>query len=842
MSSVIRIGCLAFFLILTLSIHPTFAATILVPADYATIQGAIDAAVDGDDILVAPDIYVENIDFLGKWIILQSEAGAEATVIDGGQSGSIVTFASHDIDEATIKGFTITNGTGTYDPDIGRNCGGGIYCLSSSPSIMNCVIAGNSINGFGAGIYCSADSSPLVEACTITENTADGWGGGFSCTGRSSPTIINCIISNNDSTPGYGGGISIKDSSTALIKNCSIMNNIALNGGGIGCDTYSSALIKNCLILENIATWRGGGIFCYDHSNPTITNCTLSGNAGDQGGGIHAGRNSTPIVTSCILWGDSGMLGPQEIYLREGGSIVITFSDVQEGWTGEGNIEADPLFTGPDDFHLESGSPCIDAGDPDPLSADDCFPPSMGTEHNDMGAFGGPGACGFMGCPDLDLDLYQDIACGGSDCDDSNPDINPSGEEHCDEIDWDCTGDPFDKDIDEDGFIDGDPACMGDDCDDSDPAIYPGAPEICNGEDDDCDEIVPADETDGDGDGWIACAECDDTDPQISPDMAEGLLKGNCSDEVDNDCDGLTDFLDPVCRPFWVPSAYPTIQEGIDAAEDGGLILVDQGTYSGDIGFNGKAITLKSSYGAFVTTIEGDGSVVTFNSGESMDTILDGFTITGGTGTKEYVPGSITIHRGGGILFMDSSPIIVNCVITQNRFTSDDEYDFGFGGGIYCNNSSPTITNCIISNNGSDQVICVGGGLFCENMSMPLITHCTFRGTPYDAYVIGSYADMSSLPIFTNCILWSPWHSFLVTTVLGQAIISYSDVKGGWPGAGNIEADPRFVDAGNGDYHITAASPCINAGTAVLVSKDIDGEWRQVFSGFDMGADEYWSE
>lgn len=71
-------------------------------------------------------------------------------------------------------------------------------------------------------------------------------------------------------------------------------------------------------------------------------------------------------------------------------------------------------------------------------------------------------------------------------------------------------------------------------------------------------------------------------------------------------------------------------------------------------------------------------------------------------------------------------------------------------------------------------------------------------------------------------------------------MVSYSDVQGGWVGTGNIDADPYFVDPENGDFHLTVESPCIDAGVPVMISKDIDGEWRQIFTGFDMGSDEYW--
>ena len=167
-----------------LIVTPALAATIRVPADQPTIQAGIDAVVDGDFVLVAPGTYVENIDFLGKAITLQSEQVADVTVIDGNQNGSVVTFSSGETEETAIDGFTIRNGNGTFCSKDYTN-GGGIYCTYSSPMIMNCVITDNNISSGrprGGGIYCDY-SSPTIENCTIIGNIAtdraDGYGGGI---------------------------------------------------------------------------------------------------------------------------------------------------------------------------------------------------------------------------------------------------------------------------------------------------------------------------------------------------------------------------------------------------------------------------------------------------------------------------------------------------------------------------------------------------------------------------------------------------------------------------------------------------------------------------------------
>ena len=161
-------------------------------------------------------------------------------------------------------------------------------------------------------------------------------------------------------------------------------------------------------------------------------------------------------------------------------------------------------------------------------------------------------------CVDLDGDGSWDVACGGWDCDDLNPIIHLGAEEFCDEVDWDCTGDPLDRDFDGDGHIDGDLLCMGDDCDDLDPYTYPGAPELCDDKDNDCDGMI---EADVDVDGWMDCeGDCDDADPEINPGAVE-----TCDDGIDNDCDGLVDDDDMDCAPYILEMdvSYSTVGPGM---------------------------------------------------------------------------------------------------------------------------------------------------------------------------------------------------------------------------------------------------------------------------------------
>ena len=186
------------------SLESTFGdggdSVILVPDDYPTIQEGIDAAVNGDTVLVSPGTYVENIDFLGKAITVISSNGPEVTIIDGGNPvnpdyGSVVIFSKGEGLDSVLDGFTVTNGNGTlyhiddYDPA----CGGGIFCVNASPTIKNNIITNNNIEyGTGGGIFCN-NSSIIIDNNIIQGNYAPSGGGGIECK-YGSPTITDNSI------------------------------------------------------------------------------------------------------------------------------------------------------------------------------------------------------------------------------------------------------------------------------------------------------------------------------------------------------------------------------------------------------------------------------------------------------------------------------------------------------------------------------------------------------------------------------------------------------------------------------------------------------------------------
>ncbi|MBI4832657.1 MAG: matrixin family metalloprotease [Candidatus Lindowbacteria bacterium] len=267
-----------------------------------------------------------------------------------------------------------------------------------------------------------------------------------------------------------------------------------------------------------------------------------------------------------------------------------------------------------------------------------------------------------------------------------------------------------------------------------------------------------------------------------------------------------------------VPDNYTTIQAALDAACNGTIVIVRDGTYKGagnkNLSFRNKAIVLRSENGPkhCIIDCEQNGRAADIGSLTSGATI-DGFTIINGYRSGDY---------GGGIKCTGGSPTITNCIIRDNWASIH-------GGGICVYSGSPTITNCIITGNLTDGS---GGGIYAvSGAASPTIKNCTISGnlaTSGGGLYCGSGFTM------TNCILWGDSPNE-ISGATGTT--TYSDIQGGRAGTGNIDADPLFV--GDGDYHLTSGSPCIDTGTNSGVTDDIDGNPRPLDSGYDMGADEF---
>lgn len=397
----------------------TFAAMIHVPVDQPTIQSGIDAAEDGDTVLVSDGIYIGegnvNVSFSGKQITVKSRNGAEATIIDCEETPNTRGFIFQDKEthDSVLDGFTIKNGV--------HDLGGGIYCHTASPTLKNCIITQNRaiatrfFGQGGGGIYAS-DSTVIITDCTITQNRAEsGLGGGILFDGNLAwefntfrkATLVNSTVSENigsgiacfdhaqrvikDCTvrqnsgrgivctffargtsitncrieQNTGGGIECNETSSVRVKDCIIKQNRAEYGGGIYCSPTGDAEISGCIIVQNTATETGGGIDVISTRGlVTITNCTITQNtAHDRGGGIATFIEFSQFtLTNSIVW-DNHSDGEHPEISPGGARIIIKSCDIRGGFEEMGREPGDEWFIYEDNIDANPRFINADAGD-----------------------------------------------------------------------------------------------------------------------------------------------------------------------------------------------------------------------------------------------------------------------------------------------------------------------------------------------------------------------------------------------------------------------------------------------------------------------------------------------
>jgi len=351
-----------FTLALVLNIVYIYAEIRNVPSQYATIQSAINASVHGDTVLVTPGTYLENINFRGKNIVLTSTfyisndpSLISSTIIDGSSpthqdTGSCVIICRGEDSTAVLQGFTITRGTGTKWNDehfagFFRE-GGGILVALSSPIIQNNIIHGNFV--------------PLVAGVNST-------GGGGIRMGDGYPRFFNNVVMNNSAN--YGGGV-VLNYTGGQLKNNVICANFGSFQYGAGTGIWINGVNTRQIILIN---------------NTVIANRSTLGICGIYGSG-------SVLIKNNLVWGNTS---PSN--LQVSGALNVTYSLIQGGYPGAGNIDTNPMFADTN-YILQSSSPCIDKGDssaiyndlPDAGNPSNAKYPSMGTIRNDIGAYGGP--------------------------------------------------------------------------------------------------------------------------------------------------------------------------------------------------------------------------------------------------------------------------------------------------------------------------------------------------------------------------------------------------------------------------------------------------------------------
>lgn len=323
-------------IMLHLLIISAYATILRVPSEFLSIQDGIYESQNGDTVLVAPGLYYEAINFVGKEILVASnfidsgdESDITSTIIDasltaGTESNSVVTFINNETIRSKLIGFTLTGGTGHYfgntiDGALDYH-GGGIIIVQANPVLEDLIITGNSAARTGGGIF-------------LFESNAD---------------LQRLIIKNNSAT--YGAGISMHASASTLHESVIANNTAQINSAGIDVAYNSLAILDHLTVTRNeiVSGGYSAGLGLYESSTAFVSNCIFAENSPRQVDFVSFGSPNTASFEYCLVQG-----GEEEI--SEYGQTL--------NWN-EGNIDGDPVFcdvwTG--NFQLATNSPCIGAG------------------------------------------------------------------------------------------------------------------------------------------------------------------------------------------------------------------------------------------------------------------------------------------------------------------------------------------------------------------------------------------------------------------------------------------------------------------------------------------------
>jgi hypothetical protein len=729
--------------------------------------------------------------------------------------------------------------------------GGGVYNFAGvppssfrHPKITNCSFSNNAASSYGGGI-CNFESSPTVTSCEFFSNSARHYGGAMYNNETSSPMLDNCTLSIN--TANYGGAIYCLKPSRAALTNCTVTgNSVKFNGGGLlGCH----GPVQNCTITNNTAEIGAGLLECYG----PITNCIISGNSATlRGGALYScngpiisctitdnsasavDRCSGPII-NCIIWGEDPCNPPTDSMLSV--SSVPLYSCVQGGSDGIGCINTEPRFVDSEngDYHLLPNSPCKDTG-----NFYYCMTfPSTDRDGNTRLA----GGQVDMGCYEIGSMPYLD----GDWLDATQEDLYGTH--------------PNLPDTDGDGLADGVEILAGLNPLETDSLRSWQVPVDAHtiqqalffsrsGE-----TIVLAEGTYYEniylGGRNIYLTGIDPNDSNV---IAATIINGDTDsnpETMSGRVINLAGTRDTSCHISGL-----TITGGSTNAKGGGIYgAATRPKISNCIINNNQALDV----GGGLYDCDGpiNNCAVTGNSAKDGA----GLYYCEGPITNCIITENLADYRGGGLFdcggeFICYGPYdcaftITNCIINGNSASSgagmynnlanpsllncslSNNTAMEFGGGVYNYGSSPTFANCIFSSNSANN----GGGIYNYENTNSTLTNCTFadNSAPYGNAMACDSRDQiyPSLLQLANCILWDGgdeiWNN-------NKSIITikYSNVQGGWAGAGNIETNPMFVDTNNSDYRLLASSPCIDAGTDAGIYEDVDGNLRPSnFPGVD---------
>ena len=739
---------------------------------FSTVQRGIDAASDGAEVVVAGGTYVENVNFSGKAITVRSTDPDDpsivaATIIDGNQNDSVVTFSSGEGPGSVLEGFTLQNGL-----DV---CGGGVYCRGSSPTIMKNVVTGNTAyrdygpggEGYGGGIYCGRTCSPVIRNNVICGNTAGGTGlWSYGC----------------------GGGILLEMGVSAVLESNTIVGNSAVGeastGGGVSCVWGGQVSIKDCIIWSNVA-----------------------------GDGPEVALLGDP-------WSDPTSLTVQYSNVRLG-EVGISLDDAQSctlTW-GDGNIDVDPRFANPsiNDYHLKSQagrrdpaggwvtdgvtSPCVDAGDP---ASDYASEPLPNGSRINMGAYGNT-AQASKSVPDPEvasamppsgpITTYMKIQGSWFGVAEGTVEIGGTDARILSWTDTEirCRVEP--------GTTSGVVVVRRLNGVESNPVPFTvTSPEIVYVDDDNTSGIENGTQT------WPFSKVQRGVDAAVETATIHTVIaaRGTYAENVDFRGEDITVRSTDPDDPAVVADTI------IDGNQTGSTVTFNSGEGADSIltGFTIRGGSGTDHYGGGVHC-DGTSPVIEKNRivGNTVHFHGGGVYCKGGSPTirNNVIATNVARWFGAGIVSWDSTA-------TLSRNTIHGNAAHWYGGGIFAHGpAAPTIKNNVVYGNTGSE----GAGIACIYQCSPLVENNTVAANAAERAGGGVYAAWDCSPVLKNMIVWgntAPGGSQIALAEESSSEITYSDVQGGealvsvgsgcaltW-GDGNVDLLPLF--ASSTDFHL----------------------------------------
>ena len=845
----------------------------IVPDDHATIQEAIDAATNGDGILVRPGQYEERIDTSGKNLTILGLGAPADVILDGDFLDSVVTIAGQE--DVTLARMTITNGAAME--------GGGLYLNDAGiVELYELVITGNSALIRGGGIY-TLDTEVFAHNLEITNNTAVDGGGIFAA--DEPVTLTHSLLAYNVAQQ-YGGAIFVEDisSSGAIyhLEHNVYQDNYGLRGAVIGQRDFGNQVF----VIQSAIVGNSGESLFYSadartfiHNNLLLNNQTLEIFDGILDRSRQMPFNNLSYNNAGVDWYNVADPAAVEQFVTD--DPLVTYSD-------NGDATDDVYAAVP-------GSPMIDAGFPDWLDAD-------GTR-SDIGLTGGVGADRTLAlwAMDFDLDGMSDgwELANGLDptSDDSGDDADGDGVLNIDEF----TGgtDPNNADTDGDGDtddVDPNPSDPGD----YTPDALAGGPYYIP-----MSTVVQLDgsaSTDPNGDGlnytWRLIdspigsvlntgdiTDANTVNPSFTPDLHGVYAFGLVVD------DGALSSTESVALLYSnisldVPGSYPTIPDTYDDAINGDVVQLTAGAF--DLYLDDFPVyVIIAGSGVDQTFLQGTGGYPIIEIKDNSKLGLRDLTMTGANGDDggaldcrdsevilERVRFEFNASREGGAALLE------DCVATFTDVDAMDNDSKGsggafvfrngsidwtggvatrnyagqYGGAIYYDNTWGSTSNVLFHHNRANSL---GGALY-QRCGLPFpdcplvdLDHLTLAGnwgsTAAAYFISGSvrhsiFQENQGRPIYSSYDVVRDHNAYFANQTAG----AWPNNPDQWEDPTDLYNDAMFVDFDwlsdgyNQDFHLRADSTLIDAGASPI---DPDGSLEDIGAYGGATADatfDYW--